>query len=166
MPLWPTHGAWAWQDAPDRDVAVCKILMFTAKEAAHLEPFSPDELFHCGHCALLGGLHLTALHYFRRGRENLTVGVCPHVPQMPMLQQVEAYPCMPRPMTRASCWQDVTASVNYGTALYLAGNVPAAIDEWTRVMKMDPMPTNKEPNTEATRRSCPSPTLTPTLLWR
>jgi len=42
------------KNAPDRDLAVCKILMFTSKSAEHLEPFSPEELYHCGHCALLG----------------------------------------------------------------------------------------------------------------
>lgn len=100
--------------APDRDIAICSILMFTPKKAPHLEPFTAEELFHCGHCALLDGLHRTALHYFRRARENAT---------------------------------DTTAAINYGTALYLAGNIAESLTEWRRVVEMDPIP-NKLHNTE------------------
>ena len=102
------------KEAPDRDIAICSILMFTPKEAPHLEPFTAEELFHCGHCALLDGLHSTALHYFRRARDNAT---------------------------------DTTAAINYGTALYLTGNVAASLTEWRRVVDMDPVP-NKLSNTE------------------
>merc|ERR1712166_392949 len=94
------------EDAPDPDIAVCKILIYTTTEAPHLEPLSQEELFHCGHCALRGGLHSTATHYLHKARLNDT-----HSPSV---------------------------AINYGLALQLGGNLPAAMREYEHALELDP----------------------------
>jgi len=54
------------EGAPDRDIAVCKMIIYTAHAAPHLDPFTDEELFHCGHCALRGGMSVTAEYYFKK----------------------------------------------------------------------------------------------------
>ena len=81
------------------------MLIYTPHAAAHLEPFSAEELFHCGHCALRGGLLATGRHYLKKSK-----------------------------LTH----QSAAAAINYGVALQLSGDIPAAIAKYRQALVVEP----------------------------
>jgi len=82
------------------------MLIFTEHAAPHLDPFTDEELFHCGHCALRGGLHTTAEYYFEKAS--------------------------------ARSPGSASAAINYGIALQFRGNIPGAMAEFQRSLRLEP----------------------------